>query len=495
MKKKRPDRRAGRGAQSGASRPGTSWHGARRVSEKPTEEQIATMTIDRIAKGGDGVGRANGLACFVPRTAPGDVAQVAYVAHARHGRGRVLQIVTPSAHRVDPRCVHYERDRCGGCQLQHLDDATQREARRHIVQDALARIGKRTIDLPELVTGDSWGYRGRLTLMLLPRGRGWTGGLHPHNDAARVFNLEECPIANPVLVQCWRDMRERLHGMPTDRFLRVSFRLLSADAGAETVAVVVQGGEAWSGAAEWAAALLRASSPVRAVWWLPRGGEAVGLAGDVATDAATVGAAFELERVAPGGNAPPDEAAEAGRYEPDAREALAFAQVNPMVATALRDFVYASVQSFSPTRVIDAYAGSGELTERFARDGAHVVSIEADASGTTATRRRVDDAGLSERVEVVTALVESALASALPADVVVLNPPRAGVAVGVTALLEQAASRGVRGIVYVSCDPATLARDLARVPGWRIDAVRCFDMFPQTAHVETVCVLRPETTT
>ena len=169
--------------------------------------------------------------------------------------------------------------------------------------------------------------------------------------------------------------------------------------------------------------------------------------------------------------------------------------MNPKVAMALRDFVYASVQSFSPTRVIDAYAGSGELTERFARDGAHVVSIEADASGTTATRRRVDDAGLAERVEVVTALVESALASALPADVVVLNPPRAGVAVGVTALLEQAANGGVRGIVYVSCDPATLARDLARVPGWRIDAVRCFDMFPQTAHVETVCVLRPETTT
>ena len=62
-------------------------------------------------------------------------------------------------------------------------------------------------------------------------------------------------------------------------------------------------------------------------------------------------------------------------------------------------------------------------------------------------------------------------------------------------LLEQAARDGVRGIVYVSCDPATLARDLARVPGWRIDAVRCFDMFPQTAHVETVCVLRPEATT
>jgi 23S rRNA (uracil1939-C5)-methyltransferase len=453
------------------------------------------MTIDRIASGGDGVGRANGLACFVARTAPGDVAQVAYVAHARHGRGRVLQIVSPSAHRVDARCVHYERDRCGGCQLQHLDDASQHDARRHIVQDALSRIGKRTIELPELVTGEAWGYRGRLTLMLLPRGRGWTGGLHPHDDAARVFNLEECPIANPVLVQCWRDMRERLHGMPADRFLRVSFRLMSADAGAETVAVVVSGGETWSGAVEWATALLRASSPIRAVWWMPRGGEAVGLAGEVATDSAPGNAALPFEAAPPGGHAPADEVAVAGRYEPDAREALAFAQVNPTVAGALRDFVDASVRSFSPRRVVDAYAGSGELTERFARDGAHVVSIEADASGTAATRRRVAEAGIAERVEVVNALVESALSSALPADVVVLNPPRAGVAVGVTALLEQAAGDGLRGIVYVSCDPATLARDLARVPGWRIDAVRCFDMFPQTAHVETVCVLRPEATT
>ena len=465
------------------------------MSTKPAVEEIATMTIDRIAKGGDGVGRANGLACFVPRTAPGDVAQVAYIAHARHGRGRVLQIVTPSAHRVKARCVHYERDRCGGCQLQHLDDETQRDARRHIVQDALLRIGKRTIELPELVTGESWGYRGRLTLMLLPRGKGWTGGLHPHDDAARVFALEECAIANPVLVRCWLDMRERLHGMPTDRFLRVSFRLLSADVGQETVAVVVQGGESWSGGAEWAAALVRASAPVRAVWWLPRGGDPVGLAGDVVSDGAAVDVRLPLEPQARGGATALDEAAEAGRYEPDAREALAFAQVNPAVATGLRDFVYESVQAFAPGRVIDAYAGSGELTERFAREGAAVVSIEADASGSAATRRRVDDAGVGDRVQVVTALVESALASALPADVVVLNPPRGGVATGVTALLEQAASRGLRGIVYVSCDPATLARDLARVPGWRIDAVRCFDMFPQTAHVETVCVLRPEATT
>lgn len=480
-KNKRPDRRAGRGARAGTTRSGSSSYGARRGADAPAAEQSATVTIERIAKGGDGVGRVDGLACFVPRTAPGDVVQIAYVARARHGRGRVLQVLTPSPVRVQPTCVHYERDRCGGCQLQHLNEAAQRDARLHIVQDALWRIGKREIAMPELVSGESWAYRGRLTLMLLPRGRSWIGGLHPQDDATRVFNLDECPIANPVLVQCWHDMRERLHGFPRDRFLRVSFRLLSADAGAETVAVVVQGGTEWSEANSWALSFLRASSRVRSVWWLPRGGRPIGLAGDVAPGAAI-----------PDVDAEAEESEDTGRYVPDAREALAFAQVNPQVAIALRDFVYDSVLAFAPGRVVDAYAGSGELSERLARSGAAITAIEADAAGTAATQRRVDDAGLGDRVRIVTNLVESALATALPADVVVLNPPRAGVAAGVTAVLGTAADRGVRGIVYVSCDPATLARDLARLPGWYIEELRCFDMFPQTAHVETVCVLRPE---
>jgi tRNA/tmRNA/rRNA uracil-C5-methylase (TrmA/RlmC/RlmD family) len=86
--------------------------------------------------------------------------------------------------------------------------------------------------------------------------------------------------------------------------------------------------------------------------------------------------------------------------------------------------------------------------------------------------------------------VEDVIASVLPVDVVVLNPPRAGVDARVSAALEGEGS--ARAIVYVSCDPATLARDLARMPRWRIASLTCFDMFPQTAHVETVCELVPE---
>jgi tRNA/tmRNA/rRNA uracil-C5-methylase (TrmA/RlmC/RlmD family) len=87
--------------------------------------------------------------------------------------------------------------------------------------------------------------------------------------------------------------------------------------------------------------------------------------------------------------------------------------------------------------------------------------------------------------------VEDALPSALPADVVVLNPPRKGVDERVTTELQERAS-DTRAIVYVSCNPATLARDLARLPRWRIASLISFDMFPQTAHVETVCELIPE---
>jgi 23S rRNA (uracil1939-C5)-methyltransferase len=115
-----------------------------------------------------------------------------------------------------------------------------------------------------------------------------------------------------------------------------------------------------------------------------------------------------------------------------------------------------------------------------------VTAIESDkeAASLTAARLPAGSRALSGRVE-------DLLDSALPADVVVLNPPRAGIDARVAALLQNERD-GVRAIVYVSCDAATLARDLARMPRFRIANIVAFDMFPQTAHVETVCELVPE---
>ena len=90
------------------------------------EESVATLTIEGIAAGGDGVGRIGALVVFVPRTAPGDEVQIAYRTHANHARGRLLQVLDASPARVEPPCRHYIEDRCGGCQVQHMSAASQR---------------------------------------------------------------------------------------------------------------------------------------------------------------------------------------------------------------------------------------------------------------------------------------------------------------------------------------------------------------------------------
>lgn len=425
------------------------------------------MRIEAIAAGGAGVGRIEGLTCFVPRSAAGDLAQVAYVNHGRYARGRVLQLLESSPDRVTPPCVHYIKDNCGGCQVQHLSSDAQRAARQRIVRDALQRVGHREVPMPSLTTGLEWGYRERLTLTLKARGSGYIGGLIPLTQPAMVFALEECHIAHPRLVEVWHDVRGLLRGLPpvtaNGDALRLSLRL-SARAGdanqsadLRDVSLVVQGGTRWPDAAPWAMRAFDAVKGVAAVWWERDGGEPVCLAGN------------------------------------DDPDAISFAQVNPAMAEALRSAVMHTLETLRPTRVIDAYAGRGDLAVRLAGRGVQVTAIEADAAATARAAARLAP---FTTARVITALVEHAIDDALNqetrADVVVLNPPRRGLDVRVTSALADAEDNGVRAIVYISCDPATLARDLSRLTRWRIEHVQCFDMFPQTAHVETVCVLVPE---
>ncbi len=118
--------------------------------------------------------------------------------------------------------------------------------------------------------------------------------------------------------------------------------------------------------------------------------------------------------------------------------------------------------------------------------GSRVTAIELDPDASEWSASRLTDPSRAIR-----ARVEDALPGLLPADLVILNPPRAGLDSRVTATLEAEAGH-VRGVIYVSCNPATLARDLSRLPSYRIESLHAFDMFAQTAHVETVCELRPE---
>jgi len=168
-----------------------------------------------------------------------------------------------------------------------------------------------------------------------------------------------------------------------------------------------------------------------------------------------------------------------------AAPALSFTQVNPQVAARLQEDVVRHVLAVRPRTAIDAYSGVGATAAALADAGVTVTAIEVDREAAEFAGRRLTPPSRS-----VAGRVEQAIERALPADAVVLNPPRAGVDAAVTRALDTIAPPP-RTIVYVSCDPATLGRDVGRLLHFSIASVQPYDMFPQTAHVETLCELLP----
>jgi len=138
----------------------------------------AVMTIESIAAGGDGVARHDGLVVFVPRAAPADKGLVSYAQRGSFARGSWRRLDVQSPHRVRPECVHYETDRCGGCQLQHLSYDEQLSAKERIVRDALRRIGHRhDVAITMHASPQQWRYRRKLTLALRWGAGAWRAGL------------------------------------------------------------------------------------------------------------------------------------------------------------------------------------------------------------------------------------------------------------------------------------------------------------------------------
>jgi 23S rRNA (uracil1939-C5)-methyltransferase len=403
------------------------------------------LTIESIAAGGDGVARSEGVVAFVPRTAPGDRVRARLELRKRFARGTLEEVLVPSDSRVQALCYHYRVDKCGGCQLQHMTYDAQLEAKRGIIRDSLTRIGKRTVESPPEIEASEkqWRYRQKLTLAMR-RGRDgqWVIGLHPYDDPNAVFQLQDCPITDERVMNIWRDIMEARRFFPPANELRASVRLVT-----ETdVSIVMEGGDRWPAKSAFFAEV----PTITALWWKPE----------------NKGRSLVAERSRAGATA-------------------SFAQVNAGVGRALHDYVLDRAKAHRPMTVVDAYAGTGSTAIPLAEDGIRVVAIESDRDAADQCARR-----LPEGSRAIAARVEDAIADVLPADVVLVNPPRTGIDERVASAL-QGLSTPPRAIVYTSCDPSTLARDLARMPRYRVESIRAFDMFPQTAHVETVCELVP----
>ncbi len=428
-------------------------------------DQTSRVSVHGIAAGGAGVGKLpDGRAVFVHRTAPGDSAEVRITQEkARWARGELHRLHEPGPGRRTAPCVHYGR--CGGCTLQHLDPEVQFSLRARLVEEALRRIGG--LDgLPpveRVPAGPEFGYRNRASFTLrrlgVRSGRARVvAGFHALERPGQIVDVGEeaggaCLLLEPGVSALWDALRmgwgRNAGRLPAGAELRLTLRGLADGSG-----ILLTEGGSTPGDPE---ALLAAVPGLRTLWWRPSGKAPRLLAGDERPLETWFG---EKVPVGPG----------------------AFLQVNREMAAGLHALALAELDLRPGMRVVDGYAGFGVYGRAAARAGAKAVGIELDPHAVAMGRARPVEGFMLEE-----GAVEALLPGLLPADRVLLNPPRAGVDRGA---LEALVASPPDRVVYVSCDPATLARDLARLaPAFRVARIQVVDLFPQTAHVETVVTL------
>jgi 23S rRNA (uracil1939-C5)-methyltransferase len=408
------------------------------------------VAITAIAAGGEGVGRlADGRAVFVARTAPGERVRLrpGVKLHKSFARGEVAEIVAPGAGRVAPPCPHYAQDRCGGCQLQHVAYDGQLAAKRTIVGDALRRIAKLDVGDPDIVEAvEEWRYRAKITLAVARSGArpdGRTLGLHPYDRPGSVFALLDCHITDFRLMALWRELKQRLDLLPP-RLARLTLRL---DREGRRHVIAESAGEPWREADRLRAALPNGGGDV-ICWWQPVDGAARVVAG-------------------PATGFPP----------------TAFEEVNPQMGAIARAWAVEQLGDVRGAVVWDLYGGIGDTAALLAGRGAQVVSVDADEKAIDWARRRAAPGP----VRFIAGKAEDVLPTLPEPGAVVVHPPRGGLHWNITLRLT---GQPVGRLIYLSGDPATLARDLHRLSAtYRVTAVRAFDLFPQTAQVETVAVL------
>ena len=412
------------------------------------EPQELELTIESLAAGGDGVARgADGRVVFTPGVAPGERVRVRLTEeHRQFARGALVEVVEPSADRVAPPCPLFRDRSCGGCAWQHLAYPAQVAAKQAIVASALRHAIAGGLALLPCATAPApyrWRRRARLHWVRPARTDAAVIGFYPPRSR-RVTQVTACPQLEPALEQALEPLHRLL---APGLFQRGEIDVLADPDGRVQVAVR---GPCRRPAAE---ALVGQG----------------GIVGVILGRSVFGQRALELERTAAEGGAGPQRG-----------QADRFAQASGAGNRALVAEVASAAGSTRDARVLELYAGSGNFTRALAAGAAEVVAVDA-RPGPRAT-------GPEVRWEVGAALeVASRLAAAgRRFDLVVLDPPREG-ARAVCELLAELAPAPSR-LVYVSCDPATLARDLGDLAGqgFRPLTAQPIDLMPQTAHIEVV---------
>ena len=432
------------------------------VRTTTTDADVTAVTVQRLAHDGRGVARsAGGKTLFIEGALPGERLEVAvHRARKRFDEAHVRELLEASPERVGPPCPHYAQ--CGGCDLQHLSVAAQRRHKQAVLVDLLAREGVSLPTPPALLADAVAGYRRRARLGVKVDAQGRVHlGFRVHHSS-RLVDVESCLVLVPALEVLLVPLRDLLARLDAPRQVG-HLELVAAD---DSAVVVVR--------------QLRDNQADRQRWqaFSHEQGVAVGHLGG--RDAPV----FEWLC------APPDLAYRLPGLGADLKLCFGpgdFLQVNEAVNAQLVATTREWLAPMAGERVLDLYAGVGNFSLPLAADSANVTAVEGNPA---MVERLVDNArsnGLAvdaRQADLVREESVVALLKGVEPDAVVLDPPRDGAAAACRALVERPVAR----LVYVACDPATLARDAARLVhgGYRITRAAVADMFVHTSHLESI---------
>jgi 23S rRNA (uracil-5-)-methyltransferase RumA len=459
------------------------------VPEKDPEsgQEDRHLQVEALAAGGRGVARdESGLVWFVSGAVPGDLVLARRrTSRSRFVEGEVVRVERPSPQRRAAPCPVQQR--CGGCPWMVLEEGVQREWKRRILSEALTRIAgiESPVPGPVLAGHARLGYRNKVEFSLGPDARGRPAvGLHAVAGARGLVDVPACAVqhesANTVLSTAREFLLEpgrRIHGR-RDRDTRPRLVIRRSWATGEQLLVLRAEGEPFPGASGLAALVTRRHPEVRGVVLVtaaPRrrgGARSEALAGRSWIEESLAGQSFRLP-------------------------AATFLQVNTEVAAELIGLVTEAAGAIEGGTVLDLYGGVGAYGFALARAGASRIDVcDADGEAVACGRHTAREAGLAglgfHRADAARFLGEQA-EERTRYDLVVANPPRTGLGRGVADRIRRLQPPRV---ILVSCDPATLARDLRALigAGYRLERITPVDMFPQTAHIETLALLTRPTT-
>lgn len=438
---------------------------SKRSRKKRLPEPVSHITIESLAHDGRGVAHLDGKAVFIDGALPGESVGYEYLAtHRKFDEGRVTGIHQASPDRVTPKCPHFEL--CGGCSLQHLAPAAQIAAKQQVLLDNLERIGGVAPQavLPVL-TGPAWGYRNKARLGVRDvqkKGRVLVG--FREKRASFIADLTRCEVVHPAVGERIDVLARLVESLDA----RARIPQIEVAIGDTVTALVFRHLDPLSEADEARLAEFAKTQGIHV--WLQAGGP------DTVRPFAPIDSRLSY--------ALPDQSVEI-RFRP-----TDFIQVNPAINTRMVARVLDMLELTEDDQVLDLFCGLGNFTLPIARLAGSVTGVEGEAGLVDRARDNALHNGLNNvsfhAVDLAKDCRETAWAGR-GYNKVLLDPPRSGA----SAVLNMLGNIHPQRIVYVSCHPGSLARDaavLVREQGYRLASAGVMDMFPHTAHVESIAL-------